>query len=209
MYVSIQQETGNDGSFEKVRGLMIMQDILKNLKIYKETLDEYYLIKVIDRVKENISAGSVEAFHSFIDSIVFKQLPAGLAGWWEEDGKQFICDGYQGYMLNEFIYDSFKLDDSIKKFNLKKVIETHSKNDVEIKLPPLHELTAKLMSHRREKNDLRCLVELSDTTVNVEYLIMAIKLLSADIGFLSGKKDSIIYFKTEIGCGIVLPVCSL
>lgn len=133
--------------------------------------------------------------------------------WTDEKGRQCVCDGYR-FVRFVAAYDLPKLDEKFTPLDLEKCLASDMTQP--LVLPDLSEVKAALKVWKAEHPKKRGATNTPGTydfgdglpMVNAQYLIDAMEALPGAEAYISASRGekSGIYFKSEAGDGLLLPV---
>mgnify|MGYP003301979745 CR=1 FL=1 len=161
--------------------------------------------------KQSGNANRQKAAERVIKSAKSTQREALHGSWIDSKGLQCICDGFQAYRLREAL-PLETIPEKETPLDLSRII-AENRGDL-LTLPPVPELKAHIKAEKARKKAQK------DKTapawdfgeelpqVNAEYLLNALELLPDAIAIASRERPTLraIYFKSEHGDGILLPV---
>lgn len=130
--------------------------------------------------------------------------------WIDEQGRQCVCDGYRAARL----FTPVENIPECKGFEgLEKCITPCYDYTEKLPLPTLAELKAYIKQFKaehkaKEYKNTGIRYDLGDVlpAVNAQYLVDMLNIFGSDSAYWSGKVNASIYFKSEQGDGILLPV---
>lgn len=156
--------------------------------------------KAAERVIKSAKADSHEALHG---------------AWMTADGMQNICDGFQAYRLRKTL-PLEEIPANVQPLDIARIVITNC-GDV-VPLPELSELRAHIKTEKARIKALKKSKELNPSKsapvwdfgenlpqVNAEYLLNALELLPNCTAYAKAK-NHYIYFESEAGRGVILPI---
>ena len=139
-------------------------------------------------------------------SMPFKEALHGA--WITADGMQNLCDGFQAYRLREAL-PLEEIPANVQPLDIARIVLTNC-GDV-VPLPELSELRAYIKTEKARKKATKdksgVIYDFGEELpqINAEYLLTALELLPNCTAYAKAK-NHYIYFESEAGRGVILPI---
>lgn len=154
------------------------------------------------------------------NAFAIQKIRDNLHGAWMENGKQCLCDGYHGVILDSEIPGLPQIDSGLEKINLSRILAPSRKNDgAKLTLPTVGELKAAIKIHDAEERARKAKAKDRTTltwdfgenlpSVQANYLLNLLELLPGCTATAASCYPirSAIYFRAEgVGEGILMPI---
>ena len=154
------------------------------------------------------------------NAFAIQKIRDNLHGAWMENGKQCLCDGYHGVILDSEIPGLPQIDSGLEKINLSRILApSRMNNGAKLTLPTVGELKAAIKIHDTEERARKAKAKDRKPltwdfgeglpAVNGNYLLNLLELLPGCTATASSSNPilSAIYFHAEgVGEGILLPI---
>lgn len=194
-------------------GLSFYEKVTKDPELWLKSAyigDVTAALEIWVMAKEEISKSKGGSAYAILKKLI-KGIPdyrRDLCGaWLDSDGRQCVCDGYRAVRLNVPV-DGLKQVESPTPFDLGKVITTPFPTN-RLNLPTPGELRAFIADPRSpRKSDGAVLYDFGDgmPAVNAKFLKDMIDIFPDAIATYDGSPTHSIFFHSEKGDGILLPV---
>ena len=169
-----------------------------------------------EEAKRSGTADRQKAAERVIKSAKADKYHEALHGaWMTADGMQNLCDGFQAYRLREAL-PLEEIPANVQPIYIDRIVITNG-GDV-VPLPELSELRAYIKTEKARIKALKKSKELTPDKsapiwdfgddlpqVRAEYLLNALELLPNCTAY-ARKKNEYIYFESDAGAGLILPI---
>ena len=166
-------------------------------------LQIWYMAK--EEISKSKGGSTYTVLKKFIKNI--KGYRTDINGaWLDEEGRQCLCGGYRAIRLNTPV-EGLKEPDNPNHFDLGKIFLHPFPTDT-LKLPTTGELKAYIADPASPRNDKTVMYDFGDglPMVDAKYLKDMLDVFPDAIATYDGTPSHAIYFHSEKGDGILLPI---